>query len=108
MQISQVSAAVDAKLRQLDRQLDDLNCQQQQAGIEAQATLARDIAALQQVRRKLVKSRDLAVRAHQLEQDTNSVAKEQARARQRLLGLSLCAISLLGGIALIAYVVVNL
>jgi hypothetical protein len=100
MQIHQLSAAVDIKLRQLDKQLDALTREQSSAGND-NPQLAQDIEALVQIRHKLVKSRDLALKAHQLERDTN----EQHRARQRLVGLVLCGISLLAGLALLAYVI---
>lgn len=101
MQIRQLSAAVDVKLRQLDKQLDALTQEQSSATGNENPQLAQDIKALTQIRHKLVKSRDLAVKAHQLERDTN----EQYRSRQRLLGLILCGVSLLAGLALLAYVV---
>jgi hypothetical protein len=101
MQIRQLSAAVDMKLRQLDKQLDALTLEQAKAANGENPQLAEDIKALTQIRHKLVKSRDLAVKAHQLERETN----EKYRARQRLFGFVLCGFSLLVGAALIAYVV---
>lgn len=89
MQIRQVSAALDHKLAQLDKKLKQLEQEQRDA---PSPTLDQDIEALQQVREKLQKSKALAWRAHEL-QDQNDEAK---RARQRLIGLSLCAISLIG------------
>ena len=103
MQIRQLSAAVDVKLRQLDKQLDALNQKQASNTDGSNPQLEQEIEALVQIRHKLVKSRDLAVKAHQLERDTN----EHYRARQRLMGLALCGISLLGGVVLIAYVVLQ-
>lgn len=107
MHINQISAAVDSKLQQLDKQLDALVQQQAQAQGQADAgqnpNLAQDIAALQQLRQRLVKSRDLALRAHQLERDTNREARERARLRQRRLGLALCGFSLAAGLALAVY-----
>jgi CHASE1-domain containing sensor protein len=103
MQIHQLSAAVDTKLRQLDKQLEALTQEQASANGSDNPQLARDIAALTQIRHKLVKSHDLALKAHQLERATN----DQHRARQRLLGLVLCGVSLLGGVALLAYIVLQ-
>ena len=94
MQIRQLSAAVDVKLRQLDKQLDALNQKQASNTDGSNPQLEQEIEALVQIRHKLVKSRDLAVKAHQLVRDTN----EHYRARQRLMGLALCGISLLGGV----------
>lgn len=90
MQIRQVSAALDHQLAQLDKQLKKLEAQQN--GQEPNAQLNQDIIALQQIRAKLIKSKDLAWRAHQL-QDQND---EQRRARQRVIGLSLCTFSVIG------------
>lgn len=92
MQIKDLTANVEQKLRQLDQQLVDLNRAQTLAGVEDGERLAADISALQQVRHKLVKSRDLALEAHQLERSTN----EQLRRRQKYIGLGLCIFSLLG------------
>lgn len=110
MHINQISAAVDSKLQQLDKQLDALVQQQAQGQADTgqNPALAQDIAALQQLRQRLVKSRDLALRAHQLERDTNREARERARLRQRRLGLALCGFSLVAGLALAVYAWFNL
>jgi hypothetical protein len=100
MHIHQVSAALDHKITQLDKKLRQL--EQQQRNSPNQQVNA-DIAALQQIREKLVKSRALAWRAHEL-QDQGDEAK---RARQRLMGLSLCAISLVGAAVLLFLVLAN-
>lgn len=89
MQIRQVSAVLDSKLAQLDKQLKQLE-QEQLANPNPQRN--QDIEALQQVRGKLEKSKALAWRAHELQNQND----EDKRARQRLIGLSLCAISLIG------------
>ncbi len=94
MQIRQVSAALDHKLAQLDKKLKQLEQEQRNA---PSPTLDQDIEALQQVREKLQKSKALAWRAHEL-QDQNDEAK---RAHQRLIGLSLCIISLIGAALLL-------
>jgi DNA-binding transcriptional MerR regulator len=95
MQIRQISAALDAKLAQLDQQLKQLEEQQQGEGTDPQ--LGKDIAALQQIRAKLLKSKDIAWRAHQLRDNGD----EQRRARQRISGLFLCGVSVVGAVALI-------
>ncbi len=97
MHIRQLSAALDAKLAQLDHQLKELEAQHQQAGGLADPQVTRDIAALQQIRDKLLKSKDIAWRAHQLRDNKD----EQRRARQRAMGLILCGLSLLGGVLLL-------
>ncbi len=93
MQIRQLSAALDTKLAQLDQQLKKLEAQRaSQIGKESLMQLDQDIIALQQIRAKLIKSKDLAWRAHQLQHQND----EESRARQRAIGLSLCAFSLIG------------
>jgi len=101
MQIRQVSAALDHKLAQLDQQLKKLE-QEQQNHSAPNPQLAQDILALQQIRTKLVKSKDLAWRAHQLQYQND----EQARARQRVIGLSLCIFSVIGA-GVLLYLVFN-
>ena len=100
MQIRQVSAALDHKLAQLDQQLKKLEAQQNSK--EPNPQLEQDIVALQQIRTKLLKSKDLAWRAHQLQHQND----EQARARQRVIGLSLCTFSLIGA-GILVYVVLQ-
>jgi len=95
MQIRQVSAALDHKLAQLDQQLKKLEQQQDSATHNAQ--LEQNILALQKIRDKLVKSKELAWRAHQLQHAND----EDSRARQRVIGLSLCAFSVIGAGVLI-------
>lgn len=93
MQIRQVSAALDQKLAQLDQQLKKYEAQRaQQNSSEPDPQLEQDILALQQIRTKLVKSKDLAWRAHQLQYQND----EHSRARQRVIGLSLCVFSVIG------------
>lgn len=93
MQIRQVSAALDQKLVQLDQQLKKLEQQRtEQNNGEQQPQLEQDILALQQIRTKLVKSKDIAWRAHQLQHQND----EHGRARQRAIGLSLCVLSVIG------------
>ena len=99
MQIQQVSAALDSKLAQLDKKLKQL--EKEQANTPS-PQLSKDIEALQKMRAKLIKSKVIAWKAHQL-QDQNDEAK---RARQRLMGLTLCAISIVGAVILVYLVVV--
>ena len=99
MQIRQVSAALDSQLAQLDQKLKQLEQEQRDS---PSSQRHQDIEALQQVRAKLEKSKALAWRAHEL-QDQNDEAN---RARQRLIGLSLCAISLIGAAVLLFFALV--
>jgi hypothetical protein len=103
MQIRQVSAALDHKLAQLDQQLKKLEQErEQQDSSQPNPQLAQDILALQQIRAKLVKSKDIAWRAHQLQHQND----EQSRARQRVIGLSLCIFSVIGA-GVLVYLVFN-
>lgn len=104
MQIRQVSAALDHKLAQLDQQLKKLEHERTQAsGNDQNAQIDQDILALQKIRTKLVKSKEIAWRAYQLQH----VGDEQQRARQRLIGLSLCAVSVVGAGILLLLVLGN-
>lgn len=99
MQIRQISAALDAKLAQLDQQLKQLEQQHQEQGNNPDQQLVDDIAALHQIRDKLLKSKDIAWRAHQLRDEND----EQRRARQRMSGLFLCGVSVVGAVLLIYF-----
>jgi hypothetical protein len=103
MQIRQVSATLDRKLAQLDQQLKKL--EEQRAphnGSKPNPHIEQDILALQQMRIKLVKSKDIAWRAHQLQHQND----ENGRARQRVIGLSLCIFSVIGA-GVLLYLVLN-
>ena len=103
MQIRQVSAALDRKLAQLDQQLKKL--EEQRAphnGTAPNPQIEQDILALQQMRIKMVKSKDIAWRAHQLQHQND----EQGRARQRVIGLSLCILSVIGA-GVLLYLALN-
>ncbi len=103
MQIRQVSATLDRKLAQLDQQLKKLEAQRApHNGSEPNPQLEQDILALQQMRIKLVKSKDIAWRAHQLQHQND----EHGRARQRVIGLSLCILSVIGA-GVLLYLVLN-
>lgn len=97
MQIRQVSAALDQKLAQLDQQLKQLEQQRVQENNDQHPQLDQDIQALQQIRTKLIKSKDIAWRAHELQDQGD----ERKRARQRVFGLSLCIFSLIGAVVLV-------
>lgn len=103
MQIRQVSAALDHKLAQLDQQLKKLEQEREkQSDSEPNPQLAQDILALQKIRSKLIKSKDIAWRAHQLQHQND----ENARTRQRVIGLSLCVFSVIGA-GVLLYLVFN-
>jgi hypothetical protein len=98
MQISQVTAALDLKLTQLDQQLKALE-QERINPARSASEIDNDIDSLLKIRTKLVKSKDIAWRAHQLQSQND----DQRRARQRLIGLSLCGVSLIGAGVLLAF-----
>lgn len=103
MQIRQVSATLDRKLAQLDQQLKKLETQRaQRNGSSTNPQIEQDILALQQMRIKLVKSKDIAWRAHQLQHQND----ENGRARQRAIGLSLCILSVIGA-GVLLYLALN-
>jgi hypothetical protein len=100
MQIRQISAALDHKLAQLDKQLKTLEQEREQQTSEQQAAQKEeDILALRSIRAKLLKSKDLAWRAHELKAQN----EDQGRARQRAIGISLCIFSVLGAGLLILF-----
>jgi hypothetical protein len=108
MNIKNISAALDNQLLSIEKQLKQLHEQlaQQQTtelATSSQTQLEQDIAALSRIREKLIKSKDLAWRAHEL---SSSQPSEKQRARQRLMGLSLISISLIGGMVLL-YIALN-
>lgn len=99
MQITELSANIDQKLTELEQQLETLQENHAQAQSAAQEEkLAADIAALGKIKLKLLKSKDIAWRAHQLqrEQDTNRIDDQK-----RLLGLILCIASGIAAILLL-------
>lgn len=103
MDMHQLSAMVEQKLRSLDQQLEDLRQVQAQADAEQQPTLAADIAALQQIRKKLLKSHEIARKAHDLRQTNN----DSGRATERLLGLVMMIISGIAALAIVAYLLLT-
>lgn len=102
MQIRQVSAALDHKLAQLDQQLKKLEQQRKEQTAAQQPQLEQDIIALQKIRAKLIKSKEIAWRAHQLQNQND----DHSRARQRAIGLSLCVFSVIGA-GILVYLALN-
>lgn len=95
MNIQQLSNNIDQKLAQLDQQLAKLNAQLANAG-DNRAQLLKDMAALEQIKRKLQKSRNVMWQAHELQ---NGADQNRLRAK-RWLGIGLCVVSGLGLLAL--------
>lgn len=99
MQITTLSAQLDQKLIELEQRLQVLAKQHQQSSdVEEQHKLAADIQALVQIKQKLVKSRDIAWRAHELQREDHTLRKVQ---RQKWVGLALCAVSAVALVILI-------
>jgi len=99
MEINKLSAQLDQKLSELEQRLQQLLAKRQQtANAEDQAKLDGDIHALQLMRAKLIKSRDIAWRAHQLQ---NSHQELQSLQRKRQIGLALCIFSAVSAIILL-------
>lgn len=91
MQIAELSANIDQKLTELELQLKVLQARQAESRDAIQTPqLEAEIAALNQIKLKLLKSKDIAWRAHQLQQQTNL---DQRQDQLRLLGLWLCIFS---------------
>jgi hypothetical protein len=99
MQINQLSANIDQKLAELDQQLDNLHKRRAEAqDVTQQEKIARDITVLNKIKLKLLKSKDIAWRAHQMRQEQEDLQRND---RQRLLGLALCIFSAVGAVVLI-------
>lgn len=91
MQIDTITEQIDSKLRNLDQQLANLQAARKQVNDpNAQYVLDQDLKTLLETRAKLIKSRDLAGRVHQLRQQTEPDARDT---RYRKLGLALMIFS---------------
>jgi AICAR transformylase/IMP cyclohydrolase PurH len=110
MDINQLSANIDTKLVQLDQQLSQLKLQltkieggedQEQGGEDQE--LRKTITTLEQVKHKLIKSRDIAWRAHELQSSNDHTQLK----RNRMIGLGLCIFSGLGLIAIVLTVLLR-
>ncbi len=92
--IQQLSHNIDQKLAQLELQLARLKQQ------DRSEQILKDIAVLEDIKKKLQKSRNIMWQAHELQR-----GNDQQRLREkRLLGITLCIVSALGllGILFIA------
>lgn len=90
MQINHLSANIERNLARLDQQLANLRDARQQVDNAAATVIDNDIATLLDTRARLLKSRSLAQRAHQLQQRTNPTERDT---RYRTLGLALMIFS---------------
>jgi len=99
MKIKELSANIDQKLNELEQQLDNLHAERTKTSDpEQQQKLTADITALNKVKLKLLKSKDIAWRAHQLLSDQEN---QRSIDRQRLWALAFLTFSALGAITLI-------
>ncbi len=92
--IQQLSHNIDQKLAQLELQLARLKQQ------DRSEQILKDIAVLEDIKKKLQKSRNIMWQAHELQR-----GNDQQRLREkRLFGITLCIVSALGllGILFIA------
>lgn len=91
MRIAELSANIDHKLTELEQQLKALQARHAQSDDAIQTSqLEAEITALNQIKLKLLKSKDIAWRAHQLQRENDM---EQRQDQLRLLGLWLCIFS---------------
>jgi len=95
MNIQQLSNNIDQKLAQLDKQLATLQQRLISEGNNDQ--LRKEITALEQIKRKLQKSRNIMWQAHELQQGSDQKRLNQ----KRWLGIGLCVISGLGLMAVL-------
>lgn len=94
MHINVLSARLDQKLIEVDHRLDQLHqLLAQTSSTVEQHRIQADVAALTLTKDKLLKSRDLAWRAHRLQQQSGETDK--LRRKQRI-GFLLCVVSALG------------
>jgi hypothetical protein len=100
MNINQLSRNIDAKLLQLEQQLKHLQQKLKQPNDDP-VQIEQEIAALEKLKHKLKKSRDLAWRAHELQRENNNQQLQQ----KRILGIGLCIVCSLGLLAIAALVV---
>lgn len=101
MNIQQISNNIDVKVAQIDKQVAALKHRLTTENNSEQ--LNKDIAALEQIKSKLQKSRNIMWQAHELQQGS-----DQKRMREkRLLGIGLCVVSGLGLVAMLVFVLIS-
>lgn len=96
MNIQQLSNNIDQKLALLDQQVAGLK-QKLSNGDGDSEQLLKDISALENIKRKLEKSRNIMWQAHELQ----SGADQQRIQQKRWLGIALCIVSGLGLLGLL-------
>ena len=102
MNIHEISANIDRKLAQLDSKITKIR-EQQAKGETEPDQLAKDLAALENIKHKLQKSRDIMWQAHHLQRDGNQRVLQQ----KRWLGIGLMVFSGLGLLVILAIVLLR-
>lgn len=97
MDIDQLTANLHSAQLRLDQQIQQLEQQLSGADEESRERLSLEVKALEDLRRKLFKSRDVALQAHALQ----SSQTDNTQQPKRILGLLLCVFSGLGLLALL-------
>ena len=106
MNIQEISLNIDQKVAQIDKQLASIQ-QRINAGSTANKSeneqLLKDMVALERIKTKLQKSRNIMWEAHDLQH-----GMDQKRLREkRWLGIALCVVSGLGLLAILIVVLAN-
>jgi len=106
MNIQEISLNIDQKVAQIDKQLASLQ-QRMNTGSTTDKSeneqLLKDMVALERIKTKLQKSRNIMWEAHDLQQGT-----DQKRLREkRWLGIGLCVVSGLGLLAILIAVLAH-
>lgn len=96
MNIKQLSNNIDQKLTALNQQVAVLQLKIKNGDGNAEQLL-KEISSLENIKTKLEKSRSIMWQAHELQ----SGMDQQRLQQKRWLGISLCAISVLGLLALL-------
>ena len=103
MNIQEISLNIDQKVVQIDKQLAGIQQRLITVDKSENEQLLKDIAALERIKTKLQKSRNIMWEAHDLQH-----GNDQKRLREkRWLGIGLCVLSGLGLLAILIMVVAN-
>lgn len=97
MDIKQLTANIHCQQLQLEQQINHLQQQLAAAQGESAEKLAQELGTLKGLQQKLMKSHDMAVRAHALQVSQSGPPQNP----KRIVGIALCAFSGLGLLALL-------
>jgi len=98
MKIDQLSDKLDEKLADVDTRIKQLTDPNRQSPAERSSHSAEELAALQGIREKLLKSKEVVWRAHKLQQESGD--NRQLR-RVNRIGLILCIASVVAIVLII-------